>query len=373
MSTPASTTLPFPHPVLTSIPSEPTNKTLQLLQQELYANVRAIHSTRGGGENGHLALVMPPDLYLARTGMAFATPIDPGDQPTIHVPGATSAQITETNRQYAASLDKNRRYTTVAHELKKQLLLAVDKTYLYILADADFGFADVSCATMLHHLRSTYGRITPEELERNRALLSADWNPDEPMEGFWFMVKEVQRYAVAGAEPITDAAVIRLTLPVFEKTGVFTTAVEKWRDLDETEWTMPRYQSHFQKANKERLRKLTALTAGYHGAHAAITTPPGPAPPLAAAAAAALPSLTTPLPGPTTTTIADGQPFFYCWTHGLGTNRTHTSATCNRPGPGHQTTATTRHMMGGNNTILRGGRTPRGSAPASAPPPTSSA
>ncbi|KAI2513564.1 hypothetical protein MHU86_704 [Fragilaria crotonensis] len=84
-------------------------------------------------------------------------------------PGATSAQITETNRQYAASLDEHRRYTTVAQELKKQLLLAVDKTYLYILADVDFGFADVSCATMLHHLRSTYGRFTPEELERNRA------------------------------------------------------------------------------------------------------------------------------------------------------------------------------------------------------------
>ncbi|KAI2513563.1 Reverse transcriptase (RNA-dependent DNA polymerase) [Fragilaria crotonensis] len=116
---------------------------------------------------------------------------------------------------------------------------------------------------------------------------------------------------------------------------------------------MPRYQSHFQKANKER-PQVDCVDSGYHGAHAAITTPPGPAPPLAAAAAAALPSLTTPPPGPTTTTIADGQPFFYCWTHGLGTNRTHTSATCNRPGPGHQTTATTRHMMGGNNTILRG-------------------
>ncbi|KAI2500614.1 hypothetical protein MHU86_13835 [Fragilaria crotonensis] len=209
MSTPASTTLPFPHPVLTSIPSEPTNKTLQLLQQELYANARAIHSTRGGGENGHLALVMPPDLYLV-------TRTDYGDQSSV-----------------CRFLDEHRRYTTVAQELKKQLLLAVDKTYLYILADADFGFADVSCATMLHHLRSTYGRITPEELERNRALLSADWNLDEPMEGFWFMIKEVQRYAVAGAEPITDAAVIRLTLPVFEKTGVFITA-EKWRDLDET-------------------------------------------------------------------------------------------------------------------------------------------
>ena len=361
MSQTSSTTLTFPHPVLTAILSEPNNKSLQILQQEIYANARAIYSTRGGGENGHLALVMPPEVYLARTETQFITPVHPGGAP-IHNMHATQAQIAETNRQYNADIDERRRYTLIIQELKKQLLLAVDKTYLYILSDATFGFADVSCARMLTHLHDTYGRITPEELERNRMLLSADWNPDDPMEGFWFMIKEVQRYATAGAEPITDAAVIRLTLPVFEKTGVFTTAVEKWRDLDEADWTMPRYQAHFIKANKERIRKLTALTAGYHGAHAAIGAQPGAAPPIAAAAIA--PAVAANLANPAA--IVDGQQFYYCWTHGLGTNRSHTSATCNRPGPGHQATATARHMMGGNNTILRSGRNHRGGGQPSA-------
>ncbi|MCK7513585.1 MAG: hypothetical protein MZV70_62560 [Desulfobacterales bacterium] len=67
MSTSTAPTLPFPHPVLTPISGEPTNTSLQLLQQELFANARAIFSTRGGGANGHLALVMPaPDYAHAR-------------------------------------------------------------------------------------------------------------------------------------------------------------------------------------------------------------------------------------------------------------------------------------------------------------------
>jgi hypothetical protein len=354
MSTPATTTLPFPHPILTPVLREPTNKSLQLLQQELYANARAIHSTRGGGNNGHLALIMPDELYFTRTGHAFLAPQHPGDHP-VHLPGATQAQITETNRQYAADLVEHTRFTTVGQELKKQILNAVAKTYLHILSDADFGFADVSCTTMLAHLKSTYGKITPEELEANRSMLSAVWNPDDPMEDFWVRIKEVQCFATAGHEPLSDAAIMRLTLPVFEATGVFTSAVEKWRDMDEAEWTMSTYQRHFQKANKERIRKLTAQTAGYIGAHAAIAShPPALPAPIAAT--------TTPAPTPFQITT-DGQQFFYCWSHGLGTNRSHTSATCNRPSPGHQLTATASHMLGGNNTILRGGQAPRGGTP----------
>jgi len=144
----------------------PTNHSLQVLRQELYANARAIHSTQGGGENGHLVLVMPPDHYLARTGHAFIVP-HPGNQP-IHLIGATSAQITETNRQYAASFTEHQRYTNVAQELKKQILLAVERTYFNILADANFGFANVGSHMMLAHVKTSYGRVTPEELEANR-------------------------------------------------------------------------------------------------------------------------------------------------------------------------------------------------------------
>jgi hypothetical protein len=77
------------------------------------------------------------------------------------------AQITETNRQYAASLTEHQRYTNVAQELKKQIIQPVERTYFNILANADFGFADVGCHMMLAHLKTTYGRITPEELEAN--------------------------------------------------------------------------------------------------------------------------------------------------------------------------------------------------------------
>ena len=38
---------------------------------------------------------------------------------------------------------------------------------------------------------------------------------------------------------------------------------------------------------------------------------------------------------------------YYCWSHGLGPFKTHTSATCTHPQPGHQKTATMSDMRGG--------------------------
>jgi hypothetical protein len=48
------------------------------------------------------------------------------------------------------------------------------------------------------------------------------------------------------------------------------------------------------------------------------------------------------------TTISAGQkPAFYCWSHGFGRNKDHTSATCKNQAPGHCLTATYFNMQGG--------------------------
>ncbi len=47
----------------------------------------------------------------------------------------------------------------------------------------------------------------------------------------------------------------------------------------------------------------------------------------------------------------DGVNMFYCWTHGLGFNHTHTSVTCANPTDGHYITATVTNMQGGKNII----------------------
>ena len=171
----------FPHPELTPIVGTPTNPTIQTIQKQLYANALAIHSTRGGGANGHLVLLMPSAAYLTRAGVAFIAPTHPGNAP-VHHANATGNQINEINRQYKQDLIDFQLYSNLQTTLKQQLLAAVNADFLRILEDTDFGFTDVLPSTMLTHLKDTYGQISRDDIEDNRKKLSTDLNFDDPIE-----------------------------------------------------------------------------------------------------------------------------------------------------------------------------------------------
>jgi hypothetical protein len=158
-------------------------------------------------------------------------------------------------------------------------------------------------------------------------------------------------YATAADQPITDSAAICLTLPVFEMTGVFASAVDKWgHNKPITDQTLANFKTNFNFENKERLRsKLTAQTAGFHGPNQAAVIPSSPTP-APAVEFAATPGQHNP-PAPPAVAINNIK-IYYCWTHGLGKqSATHTSTTCANPGEGHKHDATILNMMGGNNRI----------------------
>ena len=179
--------LVFPTPVLTPITGCPTNSTLQVLQRQLYQNARAIPSDRGGGALGHLAVIMEPDEYILRpTAIAFVVPHSPGAlQPAAD--GTTQAQLFELKRVHTNAMTDFILYQNVRTALVNQISAAVEPTFLEILCDVDFGFADVEPYTLLTHLKTTYGTLTGQELENNRTRLSDAWDTTSPIETLWFV------------------------------------------------------------------------------------------------------------------------------------------------------------------------------------------
>jgi hypothetical protein len=161
----------------------------------------------------------------------------------------------------------------------------------------------------------------------------------------------VKVYAINAGAPLSDGAIMSLTLETLTESGVFTTAIEKWDDKEEEEQTWVAFQKHFNKANQTRLEQLTTKQAGYHGAHAATDKKPATTPP------------TAQVPLPTKEPYAvmtDGMtPMYYCWTHGLGRNSEHTSANCTHKAPNHKDKATAINIMGGNGSIMGSSRPPR--------------
>ena len=289
--------------------------------------------------------------YIARAGIAFIVPVHPGPPPP---PVGTAAGIAVAIRQYTDALADVSLYNNLSAALTAQILTAVNASFLSALEDPDFGFSDVTPHAMLTHLRAEYGTLTPEELEKNRAALSEPWNFDDPIEDLWAKIANIQRIATFGNVPIADITIITLTLAMIEKTGLLATTTEKFRLRPFDEWTVALFRSEFQLGNKERIRRLTAGDAGFHGAHNVIgTTPPPTATTTAVAAAAITPIPVAPPPAARHVTVEGGK-MFYCWTHGLSPHRNHTPITCLHKAEGHQDNATAFRMKGGNNTISSG-------------------
>ena len=124
-------------------------------------------------------------------------------------------------------------------------------------------------------------------------------------------------------------------------------------------------KAHFNTENERRLNKLTARQSGHNttpvanlahedsfargyesGWNAAITG--GHVGASQFANMANTTQLTTMSATDCHAITSNGTKWYYCYTHGLGKNKSHTSATCNKPCDGHKREATLDNMMGGS-------------------------
>ena len=68
----------FPSKEFTKISWEPTYYTLHNLHKQIKSNVASVPSTLGGGQHGHLSLVLYPLKYQIISLVSFQRPVDPG-------------------------------------------------------------------------------------------------------------------------------------------------------------------------------------------------------------------------------------------------------------------------------------------------------
>ena len=77
------------------IDGEPDYSSINTMMQLLYGNAASIPTTLGGGQHGHICIIMTPQLYTTLANTPYESPSDTGITPT-HAIGA-SAEIHQTN------------------------------------------------------------------------------------------------------------------------------------------------------------------------------------------------------------------------------------------------------------------------------------
>ena len=365
----ATTTSPtitanFPYPILTPFASDrspPNHASLLILQREINANAMAVHSNRGGGLHGHLALTVTIARYLEIAGVNnhFNEPRAPPNEPIIPA-AADAARVAEMVRSHHVQLREFQTYHDTDKALVRAIIAATPLTYIETLSNSDLGFAQVTTLALLTHLHTTYGTITAADRDTYQARMRAPWSPPTPIEVLFQQLEDGKRMAALAKEPIADSQLVRLGQTLVLKTGLFPDGCREWRLKADADQTWAAFKTHFARHDRDRLESATTASAGYAGAVQPVLDP---APAGAALAVTALPSgpeliaLLTELAslrkaqsGPTVPPRTGSTARGYCWTHGSTTNSAHSSATCKNKAEGHVDTATWRNQCGGNAT-----------------------
>eukprot|EP00978_Attheya_sp_CCMP212_P045820 scaffold361923_cov40-Attheya_sp.AAC.1 len=220
MTSPESVATNFPVQVIPLVAigtKEPTYASILEVRTALNSNTTTIPSTEGGGVHGHLALVLTAVEYLAVTGVAFVPPVQPG--PLVHAAATTAAQIIKTNRLHKSATNKFQVYHAVDQALRKLLIAATPEVFIRAIKDPLLGFGRVTTLAILTHLRTTYGEITPEDLDKNQLRMEADWNPPTPIEDLFEQLRAGAAFATEGGDAPSAPRLVRLGYNIINKTG----------------------------------------------------------------------------------------------------------------------------------------------------------
>jgi hypothetical protein len=136
----------FQHKVLTRIHGQPTYESLQnSLITELKANASSVPSTLGGGQHGHLGLLLSDERYIALPDtLQWVTPGNPGP----YVPIVGTGPVIEAAKDVWRELKQTFELCQATEKsLVAQLVEAIDPIYLRALLTRATGQYSTSIRT----------------------------------------------------------------------------------------------------------------------------------------------------------------------------------------------------------------------------------
>ena len=124
------------------------------MNNELKANGQSVPSTLGGGQHGHLGLVLTSDEYKI---VAHGTPYVKPTLPQLNTEtGDTQFQLAQKQHQYDTKILTYRESIAVDRILIQQIVNAMDENFLKALRDRNTNRMIMNISDILIYLFDTY-------------------------------------------------------------------------------------------------------------------------------------------------------------------------------------------------------------------------
>ena len=237
----------FEYPVLSKITGRPTYSSLKIIKDELKANSGKVQCELGGGNNGHLGLVLSDVEYaLVNPNDPYVRPAHPGPNAPV---GTTQLQNTNLREQYNEEIRLFREANQVESALIKQLADALPPHYLKKYRNQYSNKISTPIRTILAELFKTYGAITEEQLSDKEATLKSHiFDIAQPLVELFNSVEELQEIATASESPYTDKQLVALGMKLIRNMNDYEKARGEWMAKPSVDKTWTNFKLHFDDA-----------------------------------------------------------------------------------------------------------------------------
>ena len=252
----------------TKLTTEPTFESLTNLQDQLKINAQAIPSVLGGGNHGHLGLVVSNAEYQMITLTPFVRPTNPGVFVlTPQMQNMPVDQIELLRQQHNTRLALYNQVEQVESALKQFITDSIPQEYLLALRHTVTKKLTGSIPNIMRQLFNTYGNITAQSfMEKQNVLNNHVYDTSKPVDTVFNLAKDYQDYAAAFGNPQPQGTIITTCYNIFRKTGRFNSALQKWNEKADVDKTWDNFKAHFRQAS-QHLREFAPTTmadAGYN-------------------------------------------------------------------------------------------------------------
>ena len=252
-----STSLPsvkdtyFQHKVLTRIHGKPIYETLQTLATEIKANAASVPSTLGGGQYGHLGLILSVDRYatLADT-IPWVSPPNPGPfAPPANGTGPQLEAAKDVWRELKLSFDLCQ---ATEKALIAQIVESIDPIYLRALLNRITGQYSTDVRAVLLHLFATHGKITPHQVKaKEMSTLNMHYDISLPVDTVFNAIDDLVDLAEHALSPMSLQQMIDLAYVIFARQPILQQDLRLWNRRPTIERTWVNMLQHFRDAQTD--------------------------------------------------------------------------------------------------------------------------
>ena len=250
----------FEIPELSKIHGEPTTATLLDLRNEVRVNAQSVTTDLGGGQHGHLGLVMNEASYQALPNTApYERPLNPGGF-TLSSDDLTDNQRAQEKADWEEDLRLWREVEAVERALTQQIVRAVEPKYLKALRNPATTKIQTDVKGILNYLFNNYGKVPPAILKQmKRKVEDFELDPNDPMDLLFAEIDELADIYVLQRNEMSEKQLIEIAYVIIERAKVFKKDLRDWNKKDENDKSWVNFKNHFREAQQE-LRNSGDLT-----------------------------------------------------------------------------------------------------------------